>query len=1035
MATKALDQSVPFDDLLSYVPLELVAPLRPHVTGGHASLFRYSVADEKALIDLGAYNSSSDTNYAWPNQPSGSLVDVDYAKLWIEGAKLRYYSDAVSAGDTIAPVASYSNRVRAAATRFKSNAAGARSASLYDRDVTPGDVVYLQGNGAELWTKVDSLVAEVVAASVNGTATADSGNHAGQVGSSSISQTAGTVNDVTATRNVNAYNALEDGAVNEVYTITVIQSASTPGDATSARLSVTSSSGLDNQASVTPSIYGRPTPIGTRGALVTFSRTSSDLVLGQTWTLTIAQAFTAITATAAGTFTGPKDLTYVVTVTKGGVAGATNPAANPSVQATANATGGGASGGLLPAGTYYIAYTFVTTEGETTVGSSESAQLTVGATNIPRVTLPSLPTGVVGINVYLTNTNGGTGTQRLYRRNVITTTTDLETAAYDGGTYANSSPPPATSTAAVVNPQITATDTTGFDSSGPTTVPGGLSAAVGSYGATITFSAASLRAGDKYRVVCTAASDGAIQTIVLEDNMNATLLAAADCTLKLYIQKNAVVPRQRLESPPNVNWVAAADQLTVKGAMTMFDSTWTNGGVQVALPVESGTLYAEYRAWLATHTGKVSLLVSRDDLEAALGTEDPDNPLCYAVGKALVNSNGQGVYYTAVADPDDTELWDEVLDILDRQQDVYGLVPLTDDDTVLEAYKEHCEAQSADDVGFPRVVWSALRPQVTFVVVDESTTSDEEVAMGTLADNPSQSGTQYTLLACTSTNAKFVTNGVRAGDVVRYLYAIDGFGETTYDEFVVSSVVNEDTLVLQTGHTAAVSTPQRFEIWRDRTRTEVAEALAAEIVAGKSMRWIPVLPESMLDGTVAVDGFYLCAALAGMAGGVPPHQSLRNLTLSGFTSLGATYNNGQLNTVETAGCTTVAIDGAGSVFVRQARTADQTSIATGEEAAVRSLDCVHLVLSDMVRALYGVTNVVGGSLNTGAAVIVQAKLTDRLQQLASTRIDRLGGIIVSGSVTGVAASETSADALTVTVDVVRPFALGAATITITASAS
>src|SRR5947208_14421712 len=64
----------------------------------------------------------------------------------------------------------------------------------------------------------------------------------------------------------------------------------------------------------------------------------------------------------------------------------------PTVAATATATGGGATGGALAAGTYYFVVTETNGKGETTIGP-ESAQLTVSATNIPRVTFQTLKTG------------------------------------------------------------------------------------------------------------------------------------------------------------------------------------------------------------------------------------------------------------------------------------------------------------------------------------------------------------------------------------------------------------------------------------------------------------------------------------------------------------------------------------------------------------------------------------------------------------------------------------------------------------------
>jgi len=1027
MAISLTSQATAFAEANLAITSSVMTPLRPHLTGGHARLFRYDDSSEKPLISLGEYDKDNDTTYDWPNLPATGLVDLSYVKLYGENVLLRYFSDAIGAGDTFAKVTGYSNRVKATTTVFQSNSYASRTALFYDRDVAIGDAVYLTNGSVELWTKVTGLIPNVVAASV-AAATSGSGNAGTQSASSSINQTAGTSNDVSASASIAAYRGFKDGSINETYTITVTQGATTPGDATSAILSVTSASGLDNQASVVPAIYGRPTRIGTRGATVTFTRTSDDLIAGQVWTLTIAQAFTAVTGTSGGTFTGPRDLTYLVTITRGGVAGAASPLANPSTQATVNVTGGGA-GGSLPAGDYYVSYTWNSTEGETTAGTSQSAQFTATGTDIPRVTIPALPTGATSANIYLTDTGGATGTGRLYRRNVTTTTVDLDLASYDGGTFANSIVAPTSSTATTLAPQITAVDTTGFDASGPTSVGGGLSVNVGSYGVTLTFSGAALRAGDTYQIVATATSDGAVQTLVLRDNLPSALLAAVDLTLKLYIETDLVLPEKRLDSPPDVNYVAIRESLTVNGGMTAFDSSYTNGGVPVALPVEYAELYAHYRVWLPEHTGAVTFLDDAADIPALLGTIHPDNPLAYAASKALASSNGYGLYFTAVADPENHDDWLEVLTILDRLEDVFGLVPLTTDQTIIDAWIAHAEAQSSDDISCPRMVWSVLPLEETYVLVDATTTSDEEVAVATLTDNPDAAGTQYTLLTCTSGNAKFLTNGIRAGDEVRYLYGIDAFGETTYSSFLVLQVINEDELLLQAGHTAAVNVAQRFEIWRSHTRTELASSLADFITARSSAYWLPLAHAEVYDGDWTVPGYYLLAELAALAGGVAPQQTLRHMEILGFDGIAYPFNNGQLNTLEAAGAVTLASNSSGQLYVRRARTADQSSPDTAEESAMRLLSAIKLAAAGEIRQHVGRANVAGE--DQGAVPLLRTRLQYLIERLQRLSIDGLGSIVLAGSTVDTVRPVVGApDQVLVQLTINRPYALGKTTLLI-----
>lgn len=1122
MATEVLDQATVFGEVNNTENvISFVTPLRPHITGGHAKLYRYSEALEKAVISLGAYNKDLDTTYNYPGYLANTIVDQSYVKVYADTLRLKYFDMTTAGTDDIKPLQNYNNRVRANTTVFKKNAASNRAVAFYDRDVQVGDGVYLStSGGVGYYTKVAGFVPEVVASSV-GAASADSantstgvaissvaqstttitvitssahnlavGNYAvimdlptataaigamngtwvvasvansttftatvtasatvtttsvasGRVGSAILTKIGGPTNDITGAVNADFYDGYTNNNMSETYTITVTQ-ASTGGNLTTARLSVVSSSGKDNVASVTPSASGSSTAIGTRGARVTFSGT--DFALNQIWTLAVTKPYTAISATSGGTYTGSKTLSYVVTVIRGGSMD------NTSFPSTAATVSVGAGTSNLPAGSYYLAYTFVTDAGETTIGSSTSTQFTTsGGSPLATVTLPDLTAvpGAKSMNIYLSATGGNTSTLKLYATGVttklgsqtITLVPASGTNAWNGTTNALSSAPPSVSTANLLQPTISAVSTDGTDSSGPSTVSTSRVGSVGSYGVTLTFPTTNskcLVAGDKFYVQGVAATDGAIKTLILADNLPTALRyvdANTELNMKLFIEKSGVViPRFRTESLPNVNYTVGSSTVTMKASSTAYDSTWTLSGVQQPLPIETANLYLEYRAWLPTYTGKVNTISSLDALETALGSNHPDNPLCYAVGKALANSNGQTVAFTAVADPTVTSYWDEVLEILDRYEDVYGLVPLTTNATVLANFLTHAEAMSESDISMPRVVWKSLQLDTAYAIVNSTTTTDSLVALGTTSDNPSVTGTQYTVLTCTTGNAKFVTKGVVAGDVVRFLYGVDGFGNTTYTEYYVSSVTNEDELILQTGTAAAVSTAQRFEIWRNRTRSQLASAVVSSISAVSSKRLIPVWPDTMVDGTTEVAGYFACAALAGLAGAVAPNQGLRNVTLSGFSDLGTEFNNAQLLDIEAAGAFVIAkMPDTGTIYIRRARTSDQTSIESGEESFVRLLDACSIAISRKVHNLFGISNVVANDLSTGALAAISVDVESEMYRMQSDEIKRLGPMITSGVIDTIRSSTVSPDAVILQVTFTLPYALDKATIVVAAS--
>jgi hypothetical protein len=93
------------------VPTEITEPLRAHIAGPHGILHRYSDADEKKTIRLGEYNRLDDVCYPWPQRKPGSLVDLDYVKLYIDNALLKYYEHNLSDEDTLITAVATNQRV------------------------------------------------------------------------------------------------------------------------------------------------------------------------------------------------------------------------------------------------------------------------------------------------------------------------------------------------------------------------------------------------------------------------------------------------------------------------------------------------------------------------------------------------------------------------------------------------------------------------------------------------------------------------------------------------------------------------------------------------------------------------------------------------------------------------------------------------------------------------------------------------------------------------------------------------------------
>jgi hypothetical protein len=87
---------------------------------------------------------------------------------------------------------------------------------------------------------------------------------------------------------------------------------------------------------IVPAAWGGNTEIGTRGLIIQFalnntvsassaaeneSISPTNFSIGQSWRVTVNQAFTAPTATSGGTYTGTRDGTYIVEIVRGGTIG------------------------------------------------------------------------------------------------------------------------------------------------------------------------------------------------------------------------------------------------------------------------------------------------------------------------------------------------------------------------------------------------------------------------------------------------------------------------------------------------------------------------------------------------------------------------------------------------------------------------------------------------------------------------------------------------------------------------------------------
>lgn len=358
MPSYVLPQVLVFQEFLR-AQTATAQPLRACILGEQFDLHRYSEPTEKDDILVAEnYDPSAEACYDFPGRQAGGIVDPSYTKVFIDDALLKYYEDASGDGAETKYTTPGLNRVRSDTVVWKTANGTDRDDSLL-RDVQVGDVVKLTavacGETFTFQSSVIGLLAEVVDADID-TAAADASNAAAQSASTSTALVAGTTNSVKLLNgdvDATTYNGLPTGDINEVYTIEVVAGGGTD----QAQLRITSQSGNDDVGVVTFDVeFAEAFAIGTRGLTVEFSLgapvaavTNDVFLVGQIWTVTVAQVYVKLVGTSGGTYVGEVDTTYIVEVTRGGKTGAAEDVDKPQISCTTT-TGVDVSGPTIVAG-------------------------------------------------------------------------------------------------------------------------------------------------------------------------------------------------------------------------------------------------------------------------------------------------------------------------------------------------------------------------------------------------------------------------------------------------------------------------------------------------------------------------------------------------------------------------------------------------------------------------------------------------------------------------------------------------------------
>ena len=547
---------------------------------------------------------------------------------------------------------------------------------------------------------------------------------------------------------------------------------------------------------------------------------------------------------------------------------------------------------------------------------------------------------------------------------------------------------------------------------------------VGTGGLTATIQATNgVMKGDRWSVTATAAKQGVLHTIVLAHDFPANVETTTDAALniQLFVQDDVELPAKST-TPGQYQYVATDTQLSVRAAVTASTPKWVDAGIEVRLPVQTpagfdsvSQLYVTYRAWAPASTG-ILTITPNDNIDTFLpGPLHPDNPLKQAVSLGLGAAGGQSVLLFSVGDPSVLANWTAALAAATKIRSCYGHVPLTEDPAVLSAIFTHVQTMNGETTNYYRVLWTGSTYTTGGAVLNASKTSNQAVALATVEDDPNSAGTQYTLVRLSGSNASYLTAGVRAGDELRYNFAVDAFGDVTYDTRIVSQVISATQLLVSVAFSAAESIGKRVEIHRTFTGSDLETHYSNEATSRASDLVRYVLAPRVVIGGYTLPSYFAAAILAGYRSSLPAQQSMSRLTIPGVSAiLGLeSLDVGNLDRLAANGAMILANDHeTGTVIVRHGVTTGETEIlAKREESMVSARHANLFAIVDRLKPYVSQINLSTDNLDD-LSDLVRAELDSvkrGLQVLNAT--PELGGQLIDLTVTFVGDTPAMEDTL------------------------
>lgn len=416
------------------------------------------------------------------------------------------------------------------------------------------------------------------------------------------------------------------------------------------------------------------------------------------------------------------------------------------------------------------------------------------------------------------------------------------------------------------------------------------------------------------------------------------------------------------------------------------------------------SVYLSYRAVrrdvtsLAARPGLLSF-ANTTELDASLSPISTDNPLALGFYFALLNApgirvTGTGVDAISADSPYGTvEAFTRAAAFLEAYE-VYAIAPLTHDNSVGQVFNTHVTVMSDPTNKGERIaLFNPAAPTAKIDTIVASGTNGNSNAATTfdtgvvnlpallLNAGIDPTGTIATteglFLDIASDSKKYSIQSIAGGVVtIRITFAVgdndDAYYSTTdLNDSPLPSALIQESFAIRIRGASLTNVDGSVD---KQAMAETYQGLALTYLNRRFWHFVPDKAAATLAGLEQqVEGFYLCAAVAGMIGQNPPQQSFTNFPMTGFTQVTGSngyFSESQLDVIAGGGNYIVVQDTQGApLTARMALTTDLTSIETRTDSITKVVDFTAKFLRRGLRNFIGRFNITQGFLDSLGHVI------------------------------------------------------------------